>query len=169
MTMATFSKKGIPEDLKLSTEDIMKILPHRYPMLLLDRVEELVLFESAVGIKNVTANEHFFVGHFPQHPVMPGVLVIEAMAQTAAVLAMHSLNVSYEDHVVYFMSINEARFRHPVYPGDTLRMRVCKKHRRDAVWKFYAEASIGDQLVTEGIYTAMISQRKQPVSSSSSS
>lgn len=140
----------------LFIEDIMKLLPHRYPFLLLDRLEEIVPQEKAVGIKNVTINEPFFVGHFPDKPVMPGVLLIEALAQTAAALVMFSLGVARNTHLVYFMSVHEARFRKPVYPGDTLRLKVQKKQQRQGVWKFQGEVLVGTTLMAEALYTAMI-------------
>lgn len=143
----------------LSVEDIMACLPHRYPMLLVDRLEDIILGESATGIKAVTFNEWFFQGHFPEKPVMPGVLVIEAMAQTAGVLVMKSLQSPAGQHLVYFMSIEEARFRKPVSPGATLRMKVQKQHARRAVWRFEGKAYVGEDLVAEAIYTAMITPK----------
>jgi len=153
-----------PELLKLSIEDILDILPHRYPMLLVDRLESVLLGERAVGIKNVTMNEPFFMGHFPQKPVMPGVLIIEAMAQTAGALVMRTLGMSHHNHLVYFMSISEARFRKPVYPGDTLRLVVEKQHQRGPVWKFHGEAYVGDQVMAEATYTAIITPKNSPES-----
>ncbi len=135
---------------------IMELIPHRYPMLLLDRVVDMVAGVAAVGIKNVTINEPFFEGHFPGHPVMPGVLIVEAMAQTAAVLAAHSAGAEAEGKLVYFMSIERARFRKPVTPGDTLRIHVKKVQGRRNVWKFSAEARVGDAIVTEASFAAMI-------------
>ncbi len=143
----------------LTITDIMQIIPHRYPMLLLDRLENIVIGSSAVGIKNVTMNEPFFAGHFPGKPVMPGVLIVESMAQTAAALVMHSLNITHEDHLVYFMSISEARFRRPVGPGDTLRLEVEKQHQRGMVWRFYGKAMVDGKLVAEATYTAQISKQ----------
>lgn len=148
-----------PELLRLSIEEILDVLPHRYPMLLVDRLESVLLGERAVGIKNVTMNEPFFTGHFPQKPVMPGVLMIEALAQTAAVLVMRTLGMSHRDHLVYFMSISEARFRKPVYPGDTLQLVVEKKHQRGPVWKFYGAACVNEQIMAEATYTAMITSK----------
>lgn len=140
----------------LSTEDIMRILPHRYPMLLLDRLEDIILGESATGIKNVTYNEPFFGGHFPGDPVMPGVLIVEAMAQTAAALVMRTENITHKDYTVYFMSISEARFRKPVHPGDTLQLKIQKQHHRGPVWKFKCDACVRNQVVAEASYTAML-------------
>lgn len=135
---------------------IMQMLPHRFPMLMVDRVVDVVRDVSAVGIKNVTANEPFFQGHFPQRPVMPGVLIIEAMAQTAAVLVVETLGPEAEGKLVYFMSIDEARFRRPVTPGDQLRLHVDKLRNRGPVWKFSAKAKVDDVLVAEAEYAAMI-------------
>ena len=135
---------------------IAEMIPHRYPFLLVDRLVDVDPGESAVGIKNVTANEPFFQGHFPDRPVMPGVLIIEAMAQTAAVIVVASLGGSAEGKLVYFMSIENARFRKPVEPGDQLRL-VCRKERqRGNVWKFTGEALVDGTVVAEATYTAMI-------------
>jgi 3-hydroxyacyl-[acyl-carrier-protein] dehydratase len=141
----------------LDIHQIMQLLPHRYPMLLVDKMKNIVLGESALGIKNVTANEPFFSGHFPQKPVMPGVLIIEAMAQTAGALVMLTLGRTAENTLVYFMSIQEARFRKPVEPGDTLKIQIDKKQERGNVWKFSGEAFVEGSLVAEATYTAMIS------------
>jgi 3-hydroxyacyl-[acyl-carrier-protein] dehydratase len=135
---------------------IVEMIPHRYPFLMVDRLLEVIPGESAVGLKNVTANEPFFQGHFPGRPVMPGVLIIEAMAQTAAVIVVASLGQSAEGKLVYFMSIENARFRKPVEPGDQLRL-ICRKERQRAnVWRFTGEARVGDTVVAEAVYTAMI-------------
>ncbi len=135
---------------------IVEMIPHRYPFLLIDRLVDVIPGESAVGLKNVSVNEPFFQGHFPSRPVMPGVLIIEAMAQTAAVIVVASLGGSAEGKLVYFMSIDNARFRKPVEPGDQLRL-VCRKERqRGNVWKFTGEALVGDTVVAEATYTAMI-------------
>ena len=136
---------------------IMEKIPHRYPMLLIDRIIDVVIGESCTGIKNVSANEPCFQGHFPGHPIMPGVLIIEAMAQTSATLVVHSLDgVSCETHVVYFMTIESAHFRKPVVPGDRLFIKVKKERQRGAVWKFRGEAYVDDTLVAEAVYTAML-------------
>ena len=135
---------------------IIEMIPHRYPFLLVDRVEDVVTGESAVGVKNVTINEPFFQGHFPSRPVMPGVLIIEAMAQTAAVLVVDSLGTSAEGKLVYFMSIENARFRRPVEPGDQLRLTCTKMRQRANVWKFNGVAKVGDTVVAEATYAAMI-------------
>jgi 3-hydroxyacyl-[acyl-carrier-protein] dehydratase len=134
----------------------MEMIPHRYPFLLIDRVVEVVAGTSAVGIKCVTVNEPFFQGHFPSHPVMPGVLIVEAMAQTAAVLVVHTLGKESEGKLVYFTSIDNARFRKPVHPGDVLRIRVEKERNRGTLWRFKAEARVDDTLVAEAVYAAMI-------------
>jgi 3-hydroxyacyl-[acyl-carrier-protein] dehydratase len=138
---------------------VMQMIPHRYPFLLVDRVIEISADRSAIGIKNVTINEAFFQGHFPQNPVMPGVLIIEAMAQTAAVLVVHSLGPSAAGKLVYFMSIENARFRKPVTPGDQLRIHVNKDRSRGNVWKFSAEAKVEGRLVAEATYAAMLMDR----------
>lgn len=143
----------------LSVERIMELIPHRYPMLLIDRVEDIVPNESATGIKCVTINEHFFQGHFPQKPVMPGVLIIEAMAQTAGVLVMHTLGKESNGRLVYFMTIDEARFRKPVVPGDQLKIYVKKERNKANVWKFTGQAKVGDVLCAEATYSAMIMER----------
>ena len=135
---------------------IMHLIPHRYPFLLIDRVVDVVLGERATGIKNVTINENFFQGHFPHHPVMPGVLIIESMAQTAAVFVVETLGPEAHGKVVYFMSIEGAKFRRPVVPGDQLRIEVTKEHARRNVWKVHAVARVDSAAVAEATYTAMI-------------
>lgn len=135
---------------------IKQMIPHRYPFLLVDRVTNIHLNESAIGIKNVSANESFFQGHFPDRPVMPGVLIIEAMAQTAGVLVVATLGQEEEGKLVYFMSIDSARFRRPVVPGDRLELHVVKERSRGPVWKFRGEAKVDGQLVAESIFAAMI-------------
>lgn len=140
----------------IGIERIMEMIPHRYPFLLIDKVIDVRLNESAVGVKNVTINENFFQGHFPQRPVMPGVLIIEAMAQTAAVLVVGTLGKASEGKLVYFMSVDEARFRKPVGPGDRLELHVTKERSRGNVWKFKALAKVDGTLVAEATYAAMI-------------
>jgi 3-hydroxyacyl-[acyl-carrier-protein] dehydratase len=135
---------------------ILQAIPHRYPFLMIDRVVEVVRGRSAVGIKNVSVNESFFQGHFPNHPVMPGVLIIESMAQTAAVLVVETLGPEAAGKVVYFMSITGAKFRRPVVPGDQLRIHVVKARNRGNVWKFHAIAQVDDVSVAEATYAAMI-------------
>jgi len=135
---------------------ILSLIPHRYPFLLIDRVVDVVLGESAVGVKNVTINENFFQGHFPNHPVMPGVLIIESMAQTAAVFVMETLGTDAHGKVVYFMSIESAKFRRPVVPGDQLRLHVTRERARGWIWKVNAEAKVDGVTVAEATFTAMI-------------
>jgi 3-hydroxyacyl-[acyl-carrier-protein] dehydratase len=135
---------------------IMHAIPHRYPFLMIDRVVDMVRSHSAVGIKNVSVNENFFQGHFPGHPVMPGVLIIESMAQTAAVLVVESLGPEARGRVVYFMSVEGAKFRRPVLPGDQLRIHVTKERSRGNVWKFSAVARVDGVSVAEATYAAMI-------------
>lgn len=135
---------------------VMEMIPHRYPMLMIDRVVDLHPDRSAVGIKNVSINEQYFQGHFPSKPVMPGVLIIEAMAQTAAVLVVHTLGPAAEGKLVYFMTVDEARFRKPVVPGDTAHIHVSKLRNRGPVWKFSGEAKVGETLCAEATFSAMI-------------
>lgn len=138
---------------------IMDMIPHRYPFLLIDRVVEAERDKSAVGIKNVTMGEPFFQGHFPGRPIMPGVLIVEAMAQTAGVLVVHTLGPESEGKLVYFMTIDEARFRRPVTPGDQLRIHVTKDRSRGNVWKFNGEAKVDGVRVAEAAFSAMIVDR----------
>jgi 3-hydroxyacyl-[acyl-carrier-protein] dehydratase len=141
---------------------IMHAIPHRYPFLLIDRVVDVVHNRSAIGIKNVSVNESFFAGHFPEHPVMPGVLIIESMAQTAAVLVVETLGPDAAGKLVYFMSIEGAKFRRPVVPGDQLRIHVTKERNRGNVWKFNAVARVDGVSVAEATYAAMIMDRAPP-------
>ncbi len=146
-------------DTEFETADIERIMgaiPHRYPFLMIDRIVDMKLGESAVGIKNVSVNENFFQGHFPAHPVMPGVLIIESMAQTAAVLVVETLGQAAKGKVVYFMSVEGAKFRRPVGPGDQLRIHIAKERSRGNVWKFNAVARVDGVAVAEATYTAMI-------------
>ena len=143
---------GIAMDVK----GIMRMIPHRPPFLLIDRVERMVKDVGAVGVKNVSINDGFFVGHFPTDPVMPGVLIIEAMAQTAAVLVVYTLGAAFEGKLVYFMTIDDCRFRRPVVPGDQLYLEVRKDRHRGPVWKFMGVAKVGDQVVAEATFAAMI-------------
>ncbi len=135
---------------------IMEMIPHRYPFLMIDKMENVVAGSRATGIKNVSVNEWFFQGHFPDHKVMPGVLIIEAMAQTAATLVVHTLGEESEGKLVYFMSIENARFRKPVHPGDRLQVDVEKQQSRGNVWKFNGKATVDGLLVAESTFTAMI-------------
>lgn len=141
----------------IDVNGIMDCIPHRYPFLLVDRIVEFEKDVSIAGIKNVTFNEWFFQGHFPGNPVMPGVLTVEAMAQTAAVLALRSVNK--EPVSVYFMSIEKAKFRKPVAPGDQVRFEVQVAHRRGPVWKFSGRALVDGKVVSEAEFTAMISEK----------
>ena len=140
----------------LDVNGIKKLIPHRYPFLMIDRVVDIVTGESAIGEKGVTISEPHFQGHFPQRPIMPGVLIIEAMAQTAGVLVVHSLGEGANNKLVYFLSIESARFRRPVVPGDMLRIHVNRKHKRGAVWKFEGKALVGKTLVAEATFAAML-------------
>lgn len=135
---------------------IMELIPHRYPMILVDRVIDVVPDESCTGIKNVTINEGFFQGHFPRYPVMPGVMIVESMAQTAAVLVVATLGESAKGKLVYFMTVDNARFRRPVTPGDSMRVHVRKLQQRRNVWKFTGEAKVDGTLVAEAEFAAMI-------------
>lgn len=135
---------------------IMEMIPHRYPFLLIDRVIEVVPDQYATSIKNVTINEPFFIGHFPSTPVMPGVLIIESMAQTSAILVVSTLGKKSEGKLVYFMSVENAKFRKPVVPGDCMVVRANKARNRGNVWKFDCEAKVDNTLVAEGTVTAMI-------------
>ena len=136
--------------------EVMRSLPHRYPMLLVDRVQEMVLDQRIVATKAVTMNELFFQGHFPGRPIMPGVMIIEALAQAAGVLAVKSLGQDHEGKLVYFMAIENAKFRVPVEPGVLLRLEADLIQKRGPVWKFAGKAYVGDKLATEANFTAMI-------------
>jgi len=141
----------------IDIKEIHSILPHRYPFLLVDRVLDIEPNVRITAIKNVTMNEQFFVGHFPGNPVMPGVLIIEAMAQTAGILAYKS---GIQGRHVYFLTIEKAKFRKPVTPGDQLRFEVKVVHSRGSVWKFSGEAYIGDKLAAEAEFSAMVTDRE---------
>lgn len=138
---------------------VMEMIPHRYPFLMVDRILEIVPAVRATGLKNVSANEPHFMGHFPHHKIMPGVLLIEAMAQTAAVLVVHTLGPDAEGKLVYFMSIDSARFRKPVVPGDSIRIGVEKLQMRGNVWRFAGKAVVEGTVVAEATYAAMILDR----------
>ncbi|OUR77010.1 3-hydroxyacyl-[acyl-carrier-protein] dehydratase FabZ [Alphaproteobacteria bacterium 46_93_T64] len=147
------------ENTVVDTVDIIQILdmlPHRYPLLLVDRVKDIVLDKSATGIKNVTMNEPHFQGHFPNRPIMPGVMIVEAMAQTAAILVIKTLDSAGTQKNVLFMSIDNARFRAPVTPGDVLEIKVTKKHQRGPVWKFSGIVEVEGKKVAEADFAAMI-------------
>ena len=144
------------QTLQIDIQRIMELIPHRHPFLMIDKVIDVVANEQATGIKNVSINEHYFQGHFPSRPVMPGVLIIEAMAQTAAVLVVHTLGPQAEGKLVYFMSVDNARFRRPVFPGDVLHVHVVKQRHRANVWKFEGRAEVRGQLMAEAVFAAMI-------------
>ncbi len=141
---------------QIDIQRIMEMIPHRHPFLMIDKVVDVVANARATGIKNVSINEQYFQGHFPARPVMPGVLIIEAMAQTAAVLVVHTLGPEAEGKLVYFMSVDNARFRRPVFPGDCLRVHVTKQRHRGNVWKFEGEAKVDGNLAAEAVFAAMI-------------
>ena len=131
----------------MDIDEIRKYLPHRYPFLLVDRVLDYTKNQSLTAIKNVTVNEPFFPGHFPHHPVMPGVLIVEALAQACAILSLKSVDSTpNEDSIYYFVGIDKARFRRPVVPGDQLTLKVTLKRRMKGVWQFEAEAYVGEEL-----------------------
>lgn len=135
---------------------IMQMIPHRHPFLMIDKVVDVVANVRATGVKNVSINENYFQGHFPARPVMPGVLIIEAMAQTAAVLVVHTLGPGSEGKLVYFMSVDNARFRRPVFPGDRLDVHVVKQRNRGNVWRFEGQAKVGENVMAEAVFAAMI-------------
>jgi 3-hydroxyacyl-[acyl-carrier-protein] dehydratase len=141
---------------RMDIQQIIEAIPHRYPFLMIDRVIDLITDESAIGIKNVSINEAHFQGHFPRSPVMPGVLIVESMAQTAAVLVVATLGPAMAGKLVYFMSVDDCRFRRPVVPGDQLMVHVTRKQRRKNVWKFAAEAKVDGVTVAQATYAAMI-------------
>ena len=145
-----------PEAISVDVKGIMRLIPHRPPFLMIDRVEQMRTDIEATGIKMVSIGEPFFLGHFPSDPVMPGVLIVEAMAQTAAVLVVHTLGAAFEGKLVYFMSIDDCRFRKPVVPGDLLKLHVTKDRSRGMIWKFNGVALVGDQKVAEATFAAMI-------------
>ena len=141
---------------ELDLRRIMEMIPHRHPFLMIDKVVDVVADQRATGIKNVSIDEYYFQGHFPARPVMPGVLIIEAMAQTAAVLVVHTLGPQAEGKLVYFMSVDNAPFRRPVFPGDVLHVHVMKQRHRANVWKFEGRAEVRGQLMAEAVFAAMI-------------
>ncbi len=140
----------------ININQIIDMIPHRYPFLLVDRIIDVFKDQSCIGIKNVTVNEPFFSGHFPNHPVMPGVLIIEALAQTSAVLVVHTLGEDAKGKLVYFMTIDNVKFRKPVIPGDQLKLHVVKEKSRGNVWKFEGKALVDDKVVAEATFSAMI-------------
>ena len=142
--------------LEFDVEHIKKLLPHRAPFLMSDRLTVVTPGESAIGWKAVTITEPHFAGHFPQYAVMPGVLIVEAMAQTAGALVVHSLGLAGKQRMVYFMTIDKARFRRPVHPGALLRLPVQVLRHRGPVWRFGGKAYVGDELCAEAEYSAML-------------
>lgn len=145
---------------ELNIEEIKSLIPHRYPFLLIDRLTEIRPFESATGIKNVTINENFFQGHFENKAVMPGALIIESMAQSAGTLVLYSLKKTYENISVYLLSVDKAKFRKPVCPGDVLRMEVKKKNNVRNIWKFVCKSFVDNNLVAEAEIAAILSDLK---------
>ncbi len=140
----------------INIEQIIKLIPHRYPLLLVDKIIAIEPNKSIVGVKNVTFNEPHFTGHFPEKPIMPGVLIIEAMAQAGAIMVIHSGDFNPEDNLVYFMSIDGAKFRKPVVPGDVLELHITTVQNRGAVWKLSGVAKVDGQKVAEAQFSAMI-------------
>ncbi len=154
--MSAAEEQGEMPDTRLDIARIMEMIPHRYPMLMIDRMLEMEPGRSAIGLKNLSINEPFFAGHFPGHPVMPGVLIVESMAQTAAVLVVHTLGAAAEGKLVYFMSVDQARFRRPLIPGDAVHVHVEKIQSRGPVWKFRGAARVEGRLCAEAVFAAMI-------------
>jgi 3-hydroxyacyl-[acyl-carrier-protein] dehydratase len=149
------------DELTFDVEQIKKLLPHRAPFLFIERLTDIRPGESATGYKAVSYNEPHFMGHFPDFAVMPGVLIVEAMAQAAGALVVHTLGLASTKRIVYFMTIDKARFRHPVRPGDMLRIPVKALRRRGPVWRFAGEAFVGDKLCAEAEFSAMIREATQ--------
>jgi 3-hydroxyacyl-[acyl-carrier-protein] dehydratase len=149
-------KSATPARVDLDIAEILRRIPHRYPFLLVDRAEDYQPHKSIVGIKCVTLNEPFFIGHFPGNPVMPGVLIVEAIAQSGAVMMSKSLNANVEGKTIMFTSLDNCKFRTPVRPGDVLRMPVEVLRHRGDVFKFRGEAYVGDKLAAEVEFTAMV-------------
>ena len=141
---------------ELDVEHVKRLLPHRAPFLMIDRLTVVTPGESAIGWKAVTITEPHCAGHFPQYAVMPGVLIVEAMAQTAGALVVHSLGLTDQRRMVYFMTIDKARFRRPVHPGAVLRLPVQVQRHRGPVWRFEGKAFVGEELCAEAEYSAML-------------
>ena len=155
------SNQDLIKDGVVDIEGIMRLLPHRYPFLLVDKLTEINGDDSCIGIKNITMNEPCFLGHFPGKPIFPGVLLIEGMAQTAGALCILSKNGAYGAQLVYFMTIDKARFRKPVVPGDRVEFHVKKIRARSSIWKFYAEAIVDGVKVAEAEVSAMLADASQ--------
>lgn len=145
---------------QINITEILQMIPHRYPMLLVDRILEYVPGESIVGIKNITFNEPQFMGHFPNFPVMPGVLIVESMAQVSAVLVSKTINANSKEKTVFFMAIDNTKFRQIVQPGDVMHIYAKVEQNRGDVWKFSAQAKVDGKLVAESSFTAMVKDRK---------
>ena len=146
----------------MSLVDIMNLLPHRYPFLLVDKIIEIDDYKSCVGIKNVTYNEPQFQGHFPGHPIMPGVMLVESMAQVASLMALipeSKKGIDLDNKVIYFMSIDEVKFRKPVVPGDCLRIETKKIKSRGGIWKFSGRVLVGEDICTEAVFTACLTDK----------
>ena len=156
MTDAAADKQALPS---VDLNRLMELLPHRDPMLLIEKVIDIVPNQSATGFKSVSMTEPFFAGHFPGHPIMPGVMIIEAMAQTAGALVMYSQGTNSDDKIVYFMSVEKARFRNPVFPGAQLYLPVKLLRARAPVWRFSGEAYVDGKLCAEAEFTAMIAKK----------
>jgi len=144
------------EPIAIDVKGVMRMIPHRPPFLMIDRVENMRTDIEATGVKMVSIGEPYFQGHFASDPVMPGVLIIEAMAQTAAVLVVHTLGAAFQGKLVYFMSVDDCRFRKPVVPGDELKLHVTKDRSRGMIWKFNGAATVAGQKVAEATFAAMI-------------
>ncbi|MEZ5981220.1 MAG: 3-hydroxyacyl-ACP dehydratase FabZ [Parvularculaceae bacterium] len=147
-----------PGKTTLDVNEIMQLLPHRYPFLLIDKLIDIKAGESAIGVKCVSYGDQFFQGHFPQKPVMPGVLIIEAMAQAAAAFTSYTENLDVEGKIVLFMGVDKARFRKPVVPGDQLNILVRTVQRRPPVWRFEGDASVDGKRVADATFAAMLAQ-----------
>jgi 3-hydroxyacyl-[acyl-carrier-protein] dehydratase len=150
------SARAAGQGITIGIERIMEMIPHRHPFLMIDAVVDAVADERATGVKNLSEGEYYFKGHFPARAVMPGVLIIEAMAQTAAVLVVHTLGPESEGKLVYFMSVDNARFRRPVFPPTRLEIHVTKQRNRGNVWKFEGRAKVGENVMAEAVFSAMI-------------
>jgi 3-hydroxyacyl-[acyl-carrier-protein] dehydratase len=147
---------AVAPGMQIELPRILEMIPHRHPFLMIDKVVDAVANQRATGVKNLSGEEYYFQGHFPARPVMPGVLIIEAMAQTAAVLVVHTLGPEAEGKLVYFMSVDNARFRRPIFPPTRLDIHVTKQRNRGNVWKFEAVAKVDESVMAEAVFAAMI-------------